>query len=275
MASSDTPITPTATVLASADIALARAAAGRHGQSMLLMAPEPRDAQAVLDVLKTMAADQGGLVIALDGKAGEGILAPMADTMARWLNAQPQSPAITTAQRSLNGFKRAHNLDKGPPTPLNQTELGVADSGMADLDVPEIITAVAAAAKASQKPVLIAINHMDHLPLDTMGTVITALHKASQQALPVVLFGAGSSALLPMPANARSYAERMFTAHHLGPDPAPDPGPDPAVSPTTKPAATTQATKPTHDADQSPDPRAAGLPVSTPARSARPDQPKP
>lgn len=224
-----------------ADIALARAALGRHGQSLLLLADDEADGAAALDQLAAEARDHGGLVIPLDGAAPDALLATTAKAIENW---QPDADL----QRALNGFKRAHKLVDPKSIPIKDTEIGVADSGMAEMDLPDLIAAAGKTAKAAGQPVLLTVARMDQMPLNTMGTVITALHKASQEGLPVLLFGAGREALRPMPATARSYAERMFTFHTLEPSP---------------------------HADQSPDPRASGLSVPASAQPAGPDHPKP
>lgn len=239
---------PDTALFKAADIALDRMAAGRHSQSLLLLAENPADGAAALDRLSDLARDKGALVVTLDGSNADRILSTTAEAISDWLSQPANGAARRAIQPILNGFKRAHGLVEPASIALKDTEIGVADSGMASFDVPDLITATAKAAKSEGKAVLLSVRNMDKLPLETMGTLISTLHKASQTGLPVLLFGAGREALRPMPATARSYAERMFKFHILERSP---------------------------HADQSPDPRAAGLSVPAASHPAGPDHPKP
>ncbi len=235
-------------LIETADIALDRMAAGRHSQSILLLAENPAYGAAALDRLSDLARDKGALVVEFDGSNPDRILSTTAEAISDWLSHPANGKARSATQRALNGFNRAHGLIEPASIALKDTDIGVADSGMASIDVPDLITTTAKAAKAEGKAVLLSIRNMDKLPLETMGTLISTLHKASQSGLPVLLFGAGREALRPMPATARSYAERMFKFHTLEPSP---------------------------HADQSPDPRASGLSVPAVEKPAGPDHPKP
>lgn len=87
---------------------------------------------------------------------------------------------------------------------------GVADSGDLDVDLPELFTAVGQAAAERDSAVVLFIDELQYVERQQMGALIGALHRVSQQQLPVLLIGAGLPHLLGLMGEAKSYAERLF-----------------------------------------------------------------
>lgn len=93
---------------------------------------------------------------------------------------------------------------------------GSADSGnMAD-DVTDLLVAAGDAARERQKGVLLAVDEVQYLTEAELAALITAIHRTTQQDLPVVLVGAGLPQLPGIAGDAKSYAERLFEFPLIG-----------------------------------------------------------
>ncbi len=89
-------------------------------------------------------------------------------------------------------------------------ELGSADSGDIELDLPSVLTAVGEAAKACNKSVAIFIDEIQFISKIELSALIMTMHKMQQRQLPIALVGAGLPLLHALVGNSKSYAERLF-----------------------------------------------------------------
>jgi DNA-binding CsgD family transcriptional regulator len=115
----------------------------------------------------------------------------------------------------LNGWKLemgefAFSLD-------SRAENGVADSGALESDLSDVFVALGEAATEQQTPVAIIIDEMQYLSETELGALIMAMHKISQEQMPIILFGAGLPQLAGNIGRAKSYAERLFVFPPVGP----------------------------------------------------------
>lgn len=95
-------------------------------------------------------------------------------------------------------------------------ELGVADSGDLEADLPDLLCALGEAAAGAKRPVLITIDELQYLSGAELSALIMAMHKVSQRSLPIAFIGAGLPQLLGMAGNSKSYAERLFVYLTIG-----------------------------------------------------------
>ena len=116
------------------------------------------------------------------------------------------------ALRALAGFAKALKfkyqdleiaLDIDP-------ERGLADSGDLDTDLSDLISAIGAAAGERGTAAVLFIDELQYVPEDQLAALITALHNASQEQLPVSMVAAGLPQLVGRTGRAKSYAERLF-----------------------------------------------------------------
>jgi len=96
-------------------------------------------------------------------------------------------------------------------------EPGLADNGDLELDLQSLIEVVGAAAAKADTVLAIFIDEMQYVAETELAALITALHRASQLQLPVVLLGAGLPQLPGRMGSAKSYAERLFSISSIGP----------------------------------------------------------
>lgn len=93
---------------------------------------------------------------------------------------------------------------------------GAADSGDLVEDVTDLLVAVGEAAQERASGVLLAIDEVQYLSATELAALITAIHRTTQQDLPVVLAGAGLPQLPGLAGDAKSYAERLFEFPQIG-----------------------------------------------------------
>lgn len=96
-------------------------------------------------------------------------------------------------------------------------ELGAADSGDIEVDLPNLFIALAEAAEERKTAVAILIDEIQYLGIHEISALIMAMHKMQQKGLPLVLIGAGLPILPALVGESKSYAERLFRFPNLGP----------------------------------------------------------
>ena len=96
-------------------------------------------------------------------------------------------------------------------------ETGAADSGDLEVDLPNLLTAVAEAAEERRTSVAILIDEIQFLRIPELSALIMAMHKMQQRQLPLLLIGAGLPILTRLAGESKSYAERLFSFPDIGP----------------------------------------------------------
>jgi hypothetical protein len=116
------------------------------------------------------------------------------------------------ALRGLAGFAKALKvkyqdievgLDLDP-------EPGLADNGDLEHDLQALLEAVGEAAHEAGTALALFVDELQYVDEDELAALVTALHRAAQRRLPIVLVGAGLPQLRGQMGRAKSYAERLF-----------------------------------------------------------------
>jgi DNA polymerase III delta prime subunit len=87
---------------------------------------------------------------------------------------------------------------------------GRADSGDIEIDLVELLSDVAGVAAGAGRGVAIFIDEMQDLGPDDVSALCAACHELSQQALPLIVVGAGLPHLPAVLSASKSYSERLF-----------------------------------------------------------------
>ena len=127
------------------------------------------------------------------------------------------------ALRGLAGFAKALKL-KYQDIEVGfdfDPEPGLADNGDLEHDLQALLEATGNAAREADTALAIFIDELQYVPEDELAALITALHRAAQRSLPIVLVGAGLPQLRGRMGRAKSYAERLFDFPEIGALPAP------------------------------------------------------
>ena len=101
-------------------------------------------------------------------------------------------------------------------------EPGLADNGDLEGDLTALLHQVGAAGKAAGTAVVLFIDELQYVKELEMAAMISALHRCSQEQLPVTVVGAGLPQLRGRMGEAKSYAERLFDFPSIGPLDPPD-----------------------------------------------------
>jgi hypothetical protein len=121
--------------------------------------------------------------------------------------------AVTALRNFVGTFKvKIGDIEFGiEPAP------GLADTGNLEQDLPELIEAVAEAARERNSAIGLFIDEVQYLSHHELAALIVACHEMAQKNLPFLFIGAGLPQLAALAGNAKSYAERLFTYPEMGP----------------------------------------------------------
>ncbi len=169
------------------------------------------------------AAERAGVAIvnieAPENRSLPALLVPaLRVTLLRLNRLKQASAAVTRALRALAGFAKLKAKYADFEVALDfESEPGLADSGDLELDLADLIAAVGEAARDRETAALLIIDELQYVPEEQLAALISALHKASQQQLPITMLAAGLPQLLGQMGRAKSYAERLFEFVPIGP----------------------------------------------------------
>lgn len=96
-------------------------------------------------------------------------------------------------------------------------EPGLADNGDLEGDLSALLQQVGVAAKAAGTALVVFIDEIQYVEETQLGALISALHRCSQEQLPITVIGAGLPQLRGRMGEAKSYAERLFDFPEIGP----------------------------------------------------------
>lgn len=89
-------------------------------------------------------------------------------------------------------------------------EKGLADSGDLDTDLTDLLLTLGKAARERDTALTLFIDELQYVPKEQLACLITALHSASQEFVPITMVSAGLPQLVGQAGRAKSYAERLF-----------------------------------------------------------------
>jgi hypothetical protein len=201
-------------ILRDAEIAIQRALLGKPSRSQMLLGLRGVGKTVLLNKIEMMADAAGHLTSSIEapeGKALSELLVPKINQTLRKLSTSQNAKAKAhQALRALRSFASAFKISYGDASISVDPEIGVADSGEMEADLPELFVRVGEAAKAAGKAWTLLIDEVQYLRAGDLAALIVALHKVSQRDLPVLFFGAGLPQVAALSGDAKSYAERLF-----------------------------------------------------------------
>lgn len=95
-------------------------------------------------------------------------------------------------------------------------ETGEADSGDLEVDLATLFVAIGEAAKDRNTAVAIIVDELQYVDEIELSAMIMAIHRVSQESVPLILIGAGLPQLVGKAGNSKSYAERLFSYPEVG-----------------------------------------------------------
>lgn len=95
-------------------------------------------------------------------------------------------------------------------------EPGLADNGNLEADLTALLQQVGLAAQSDGTALVLFIDELQYVRQPQLAALIAALHRCSQDRLPVTVVGAGLPQLRARMGEAKSYAERLFDFPEIG-----------------------------------------------------------
>jgi predicted transcriptional regulator len=207
-------------------IALERVRLGRPTKSVLMVGLRGVGKTVLLDRMRD-AAEEAGIhtlrIEAPEGRSLPALIAPQLRlALIRLSRIENAKKLASKALRALAGFAKAlkatyNDIEVGLDF---DPEPGLADNGDLEHDLQALLEAAGAAAKKAGTAIAIFVDELQYVKEDELAALITALHRAAQRSLPIVLVGAGLPQLRGRSGRAKSYAERLFDFPEIGALPA-------------------------------------------------------
>jgi hypothetical protein len=195
-----------------------RAIAGRPGKSLMPIGLRGVGKTVLLNRFAEIAEQEGlrvGFIEAPESGDFRSLLASRLRKILLAYDNQKKTAKVLKALRVLKTFSL--QLPEGSKVSLDVDALaGSADSGNLSDDVTDLLVAAGEAAAERDSGILLAVDEVQYLTEDELAALITAIHRTTQQDLPVVLVGAGLPQLPGLAGDAKSYAERLFEFPLIG-----------------------------------------------------------
>lgn len=196
---------------------------GRPAKSVLLIGLRGVGKTVLLDRLRDDAEAAGLHTLRIEApetRSLPAILAPQLRQALLRLSRVAQAKELgERALKALAGFAKALKfkyqdievgLDFDP-------EPGLADNGDLEHDLQALLEAAGEAARKAGTALILFIDELQYVEEEQLAALITALHRAAQRQVPVMMVGAGLPQLPGRMGRAKSYAERLFDFPEVGP----------------------------------------------------------
>lgn len=204
-------------------VALARVQARRSTKSIILVGLRGVGKTVLLERVRDEAENVGiqtMRVEAPESRSLPALLAPqLRQALLRLSRNDRARDRAHRALRGLAGFAKAlkfkyNDIEVGLDF---DPEPGLADNGDLEQDLQTLLELVGEAAVGADTALAMFVDEMQYVAEQELAALITALHRAAQRLLPVVLVGAGLPQLPGRMGSAKSYAERLFDFPTIGP----------------------------------------------------------
>ena len=215
-------------ILEQSRILLARIVKGRSEKSLLLTGLRGVGKTVLLNQIVQISEAEGYQVIQLEAHEGKSLPALLAPAIRSLLHKLDRlagaKDKVRRALAVLKSFVGSISLTvEDIPFGLDiNPEAGTADSGDLELDLPQLLVALAEVAKDRNTAVAILIDEVQYFSVSELSALIMGMHRMQQRQLPLVLIGAGLPILPRLAGESKSYAERLFSFPQIGPLPAGD-----------------------------------------------------
>lgn len=206
--------------LEAARISCGRAINGRSARSIMLLGLRGTGKTVLLNEIGKIAQEEGLLVSKVESPERESLarlLYPEMRKVMRSLSGVEAAKQIASrGLKALRGFASIFKIDIAGVEVGVEPEPGLADSGDLQYDLPDLFDVIGRAAQAAGKGWILLIDEVQYLSDADLSALIVAIHRMSQEGLPVLLVGAGLPQVARLAGEAKSYAERLFLYPAIG-----------------------------------------------------------
>lgn len=201
-------------ILEEASVAIQRALIGKPSRSQMLLGLRGVGKTVLLNKIQEVAEANGhetSFIEAPENKPLCDLLYPRIHQALRKLSLVENARAKSiSAMRALRSFASVFHVKIGEIEIGVDPEVGIADSGDLEADLPELFVRVGEAAQAAGRAWTLLIDEVQYLKSEDLAALIVSVHKVNQKNLPVLFFGAGLPQVAALSGDAKSYAERLF-----------------------------------------------------------------
>lgn len=199
-----------------AAIALDRIRGKKSARSLILYGLRGVGKTVLLNKIRIEAESRGIFTVSIEAPENRslpGILVPPLRSLLIKLSLGKKVRAkLASAMRALGGFANSmkvkyEDVEVGFDFP---TQRGLADSGDLEADLVDLFGEIGRAAQEAETAVVIFLDEIQYVPEEHLAALISALHRAGQDQLPITVMAAGLPQILAQTGKAKSYAERLF-----------------------------------------------------------------
>ena len=204
-------------------ITLERVRRGKPAKSVLMVGLRGVGKTVLLDQMRDDAEAAGIQTLRIEAPERRSLPAILAPELRRaLLRLSRDERAKDLARRALRGLAGFVGALKVTYQDIEvgldfEPEAGLADNGDLELDLQDLLEASGQAAREAATALAVFVDELQYVEENELAALITALHRAAQRRLPVVLVGAGLPQLRGRMGRAKSYAERLFDFPTVGP----------------------------------------------------------
>jgi AAA ATPase domain len=203
-------------------ICLERLRIGNPAKSLILVGLRGVGKTVLLDKMRLDAEASGIRTLRIEAPEGRSLPAMLAPELRLTLLAMSQAEktkdTAVRALQALAGFAKSlklkfNDIEVGLDV---EPQAGLADNGELQIDLVALLTEVGKLAQQQGTVVAMFIDELQYVKTREFAALIAALHRCTQQKLPITLVAAGLPQLLAMAGEAKSYAERLFEYPEVG-----------------------------------------------------------
>ena len=205
-----------------ASIALDRIKAGRTARSLILYGLRGVGKTVLLKGISREADAKGFAIVWIEAPEDQslpGLLIPaLRSALYKLGRGVALKAKMIAALGALASFARGLKIEyQGIELSADyKPEPGIADSGDLERDLADLLQTAGEAAKEQGTALVLFIDELQYVEVKELAALITALHRANQNELPVALIAAGLPQLVGNAGKAKSYAERLFEFVEIG-----------------------------------------------------------
>ncbi|OWJ95082.1 ATP-binding protein [Paracoccus yeei] len=207
-------------ILEAARISCGRAVKGRSARSIMLLGLRGTGKTVLLNEIGRIAEQESLLVSKVEAPEGESLarlLYPeMRKVMRSLSGVEAAKQFATRGLRGLRNFASIFKIEVGGMEVGVEAEPGLADSGDLQYDLPDLFALIGKAAQVAGRGWVLLIDEVQYLSEADLSALIVAMHRMSQEGLPILLVGAGLPQIARLAGEAKSYAERLFLYPAVG-----------------------------------------------------------
>lgn len=202
--------------IASFDVTLERALAGRPVRSPILCGLRGVGKTVLLNAFRSEALRQGWGTGKIEGRAEQPLRQPSAQAIHRAVREVGGQSRDGARLRRLLAVLKSFSLKAAPDRSWAfsldvDAVAGRADSGDLETDLTELFLDAAEAAADLGTGLVLFVDEAQDIGSEDVAALCGACHKISQASLPLLVVGAGLPHLPAVLTSAKSYAERLFS----------------------------------------------------------------